>query len=275
MILLLASKKDTAGVNIAQQIIELYRFKKALWQFEGHPVYEQKIEKKQVFLTFTSKEITKTQNIANNFQSPQPELIIFLSRHASQTGTPTLSVHTPGNLTSQAKMGGIPRKISIPPASKMKKTLIVMSEQVKEQGLKYDVSYECTHHGPSLDIPAMFAELGSTPTQWKDTDASRIVAQSVIEALKDSTVYPTALGIGGPHYNRKFTKMALTTDIAFAHIIPKYAISEVDEIMVKQCLERVVEKVELAVLDWKGIKGEHKSRMIEILKKLNLKMEKV
>jgi D-aminoacyl-tRNA deacylase len=172
-------------------------------------------------------------------------------------------------------MGGISKKISIAPASKMKKALMVMAEQVKERDLNYDVSYECTHHGPSLDIPAMFAELGSTPTQWKDVDAAEIVAQSVIETLKDSTIYQTALGIGGPHYNRKFTKMALTTNVAFAHIIPKYVIPDVEETMVKQCLERVVEKVELAVMDWKGIKGEHKPRIFGILKRLNLMMEKV
>jgi len=272
MILLLASAEDIAGMNIAEQIIKLNSFEKTEQTFNGNPVYAQWVNNQQVFLAFTTKAITETQKITEFFQ---PELIVFLSRHASQAGTPTLSVHTPGNLTSQATTGGIPKKVSISPASKMKKTLEIMAKLVQEQNLSYAVSYECTHHGPSLDVPAMFAELGSTITQWKDQEAAEIVARAVIGSIKDRKVYPAVLGIGGPHYNRKFTKMALTTETAFAHIIPKYAIPEIDETTLQQCVERVVEKVEMAVLDWKGIKGEHKPKIVEALKKLNIRMEKV
>jgi D-aminoacyl-tRNA deacylase len=272
MILLLASKRDIAGMNIAQQIIQLHSFKEMPQEFDRYPVYEQKIANEKVLLAFTDKELIKSQGVTKHFQ---PKLIVFLSRHASQAGTPTLSVHTPGNLTSQAKMGGLPKKISISPASKMKKTLTTMAKLVQERGLEYDVSYECTHHGPSLDTPAMFAELGSTIMQWKDIDAAEIVAKAVIEAIKNFSLYPTAIGIGGPHYNRKFTKIALTSGTAFAHIIPKYVIPEIEEKMIQKCVERVVEKVETAILDWKGIKGEHKPKIVKALEKLNIKIEKV
>ena len=272
MILLLASVKDVAGMNIAEQIIQLYKFEETQQTFDGHPIYVQQIENQRVVLAFTEKEIIETQTITESFK---PELIIFLSRHASQTGAPTLSVHTPGNLTNQAIMGGIPRRISVSPASKMKKTLMVMATLVQEQDLDYAVSYECTHHGPSLDTPAMFAELGSTLTQWKDNGAAEIVARAVIESVKDRTVYPAAVGIGGPHYNRKFTKIAITAETAFAHIIPKYAIPEIDETTIRHCVERTVEKVEKAILDWKGIKGEYKPKIVEALERLNIKMEKV
>lgn len=272
MILLLASVKDVAGMNIAKQVIQLHGFEKTSRTFNDKPVYARRIGNQQALLAFTNKEITETQDITEFFQ---PELIVFLSRHASRAGTPTLSVHTPGNLTNQAVLGGLPNRISVSPASKMKKTLKTMAKLVQEQNLDYAVSYECTHHGPSLDTPAMFAELGSTLAQWKDKKAAKVVADAVIEALKDSTVYPTVIGIGGPHYNYKFTKIALTTDTAFAHIIPKYAISGINDAMLKQCVERTVEKVEKALLDWKGIKGEYKPRMVEALERLNIKMEKV
>lgn len=272
MILLLASVKDVAGMNIAKQLIHFHAFEKTTRTFEGKRVYVRQIENQQMFLAFTDKEIIETQDITKFFES---KLIVFLSRHASHAGTPTLSVHTPGNLTSQVLMGGLPKKVSVSPASKMKKTLQTMAKLVQEQNLDYAVSYECTHHGPSLDTPAMFAELGSTLTQWKDEKAAKVVADAVIEALKDSKVYPAVIGIGGPHYNYKFTKIALSTDTSFAHIIPKYAIPGIDDGMLRQCVERTVEKVEKALLDWKGIKGEHKPRVVEALERLNIKMEKV
>jgi D-aminoacyl-tRNA deacylase len=84
-----------------------------------------------------------------------------------------------------------------------------------------------------------------------------------------------ALGIGGPHYNKKFTKLALSTQKAFGHIIPKYALSEVDAEIIRQCVERTLETVDSAVLDWKGIKGEHKPKIVDALEELGVPSENV
>jgi D-aminoacyl-tRNA deacylase len=83
------------------------------------------------------------------------------------------------------------------------------------------------------------------------------------------------LGIGGLHYNAKFTQIALESNIAFGHMIPKYAIPEIDALIIKQCIERTLEKVDHVVLDWKGIKGEDKSSLVETLHKLEVPFEKV
>jgi len=83
------------------------------------------------------------------------------------------------------------------------------------------------------------------------------------------------LGIGGPHYNKKFTKLALSNQKAFGHIIPKYALPEVDAEIIMQCVERTLETVDSAVLDWKGIKGEHKPKIIAALEELGVASEKV
>ena len=37
-----------------------------------------------------------------------------------------------------------------------------MKEVKNEMDLGCEVSYDCTHHGPSLNIPAMFMELVSS-----------------------------------------------------------------------------------------------------------------
>jgi D-aminoacyl-tRNA deacylase len=269
MILIAASTKDLASTNIAKQILSNYPFEPI-----KEKVYAAEVSNRKVELRMLDEELVYAQDIVKLY--PTIDLIIFISRHSSLSGTPTLSVHTPGNL-GDADLGGIPRKVSIAPANAMKAALSTMLRLVEEKDLNYKVSYECTHHGPSLDVPAMFAELGSTPKEWEDLEAAKVVAHAVIKAVENFSQQKSRviLGIGGPHYNEKFTKMALEGDIAFGHMIPKYAIAKIDEAILRQCVKRTLEKVEFAILDWKGIKGEDKPNIVNLLNAIRLEFQKV
>lgn len=271
MIVIVASTLDVASVNIAKQIQTKYDFEKTTQTFHENPIYTKNIDAKEVKLIFLNEDLIHAQFITNYFT---PKLLIFVSRHASESRIPTLSVHTPGNL-DKAEKGGLPRKVSVSPASAMKNTLQTMAKLKEEEKLDYKVSYECTHHGPSLDVPTMFAELGSSPKEWRNMKAAEVVAHSVMSAVLSDQTYPTALGVGGPHYNETFTKIALTSPNAFGHMIPKHAIVQaLQNEMPKQCLERTVEKVSSIILDWKGIKGEDKKKLMEQLYKFNIPIEK-
>ena len=274
MILIVASSKDVASLNITRQILNHYSFRKMAENFQGNPIYITEVDGKNVKLVTLNEESVWAQNVTDFFNGLK--LIVFISRHSSVSGTPTLSVHTPGNL-SEAKSGGLPRKVSVSPANAMRDVLKAMMRLKEEVQLDYEVSYECTHHGPSLNVPTIFAELGSSPKQWKDLKAAEAVAHATMEAvIKFGESHATAvLGIGGPHYNRKFTRMALESEIAFGHMIPKYAIPSIDVKILRQCVEKTLEKVELAVLDWKGIKGEHKQKLVAMLKEISLPIRKV
>jgi len=271
MILIVASTKDVAGMNIAQQILDNYDFEKVEERFHQNPVYSKKLQDSLVKLVFVNEDIVNTQFITQFFS---PQLLVFISKHRSVSGFPTLSVHTPGNL-SKAELGGISRTVSVSPASAMRNALLEMANVKEELGLNYQVCYECTHHGPSLDVPAMFVELGSSMKQWKDKRAAEAVARAAMAAVSKRSKYTVVLGVGGPHYNAKFTKIALSKPIAFGHIIPKYAVSLLDADMVRQCVERTVEKVESVILDWKGIKGADKKGLIAILNDVGVSIEKV
>lgn len=273
LILLVASTKDPASMNIANRILENYPFEPCKEHFKTQ-VYALKESRQEAKLVVLNEELVYAQNVTDF--SPTLELIIFLSRHSSEKGIPTLSVHAPGNF-GKADLGGIPRKISIAPANAMRIALKAMAQLVDEEGLAYKVSYECTHHGPSLDKPAMFVELGSTPKQWTDMEAAKVIAHAAMETVLnfEKREAQAALGIGGPHYNEKFTEIALESNIAFGHIIPKYTIQEVDKEVLYQCLQKTLEKVELALLDWKGIRGEDKQHLVRILEELHLKIQKV
>lgn len=274
MILIVASINDVASMNIAKLLIDYGRFEKTPNLFHENPIYSRNVEEQEVKLVCINEDLIYAQFIAEYFV---PQLIIFVSRHSSESGIPTLSVHTPGNL-GKADFGGIPRKVSVSPASAMKDCLAEMMRLRDDMGLEYQVSYECTHHGPSLDVPAMFAELGSSPSQWKDLKAAEAVAHAVIHAISKQSKqseHKVALGIGGPHYNEKFTKLALNTEYAFGHIIPKYAVSQVNVSIVRQCVERTMEKVDAVILDWKGIKGVDKELLTVILEQIDIPKQKV
>jgi D-aminoacyl-tRNA deacylase len=274
MILLVASNKDTAGLNIARQVLDHYPFKVTGTTFQGNPVYMTTVNSKEVTLIVLNEETINAQTLTTSFT--KPNLIVFISRHSSTSGKPTLSVHTPGNL-SQAEFGGLPKQVSISPATTMQDALKALAYLKEGIQLEYEVSYECTHHGPSLNTPTMFVELGSSPEQWQDSKAAEVVAHATMSAIGKFTVsqQTAVLGIGGTHYNQKFTRMALEDKAVFGHMIPKYAVPSMNAEMLRQCVERTLEKVDCAVLDWKGIKSADKSQLLKALKEAELPYKKV
>jgi len=274
MILVVASNKDPASLNIKKQLLTHYRFDETEERFQENTTYASQVNGKNVQLITLNQESIYAQDLTTFFK--EPELIVFISRHSSMSGTPTLSVHTPGNL-GQAELGGNPREVSVSPANAMRDALKAMAKMREEMQLKYEVSYEGTHHGPSLNAPTMFVELGSSSEQWNDAAAAEAVAHATMEAVSKSRSVSaeTVLGIGGPHYNSKFTRIALENEVAFGHMIPKHSVSQIDAGMLQQCIKRTSEKVVRTVLDWKGTKGDDKPRVIEMLNKTGLPIQKV
>ena len=274
MILLVASKKDVASINIREQILNHYSFHKETEVFQNNPIHTAEINNKKVNLVTIEEESVKAQDLPEKF--PNVELIVFISRHSSQSGKPTLSVHTPGNF-GDAELGGLPRKLSISPALAMQDALKALVHFKEYLNLKYAVSFEGTHHGPSLNIPSMFVELGSSPEQWSDLKAAEAVGHCAMTAISNFSLSTSScvLGIGGTHYNQKFSLMALMGEASFGHMIPKYAVYLADSEMLSQCIEKSLEKVSLAVLDWKGIKSEDKPNLLSALKTVGLPFKKV
>lgn len=274
MILLVASRKDTASLNIAKHILNHYPFSITGETFQENPTFSADVNGKKVTFLILNEEAINAQHLPDSFANLS--LIVFISRHSSTSGTPTLSVHTPGNFGA-AELGGLPSKVSISPATAMRnalKALMLFKEGMK---LDYEVSYECTHHGPSLDVPAMFVELGSSPKQWNDSKAAEAVAHAAMSAIgKFGVSEKTAvLGIGGTHYNQRFTRMALDGEVVFGHMISKYAVPCVDAEMLRQCVERTLEKVDCVILDWKGIKSADKPPLLKALKEIGLQYKKI
>lgn len=263
---LACSKLDPVGSAAAKLIVDRY----SLERVEPN-VYLGRIGKASVELRLLDVDSI----YADELDRVNADLIVFLSRHEARSPRPMLLVHPPGNLTGEARFGGKPRSVAVASANAMAHALRRMDRLNKELKLGYQVSYEATHHGPSLSRPTLFVEVGSTPREWSDVKALSILVEAAEAAVEACFEDPASLGLGGPHYNSKFTRLCLDGGYAFGHILPKYAAGECGREVFKMCIERTVEKVRYAVFDWKGLKSRDRNRFLEYAEELRLEVIRV
>jgi D-aminoacyl-tRNA deacylase len=270
--IVVTSDLDLASVNIRKQLITLFGFKQRTdgSDFDSNPVYASG----ETLLISSKRDLVASEHIEKAFRT---DLFIFASRHRSEARKPGLLVHCTGNWTGEAQLGGRPYELAVAPASAMKDALRELSRQKSELGLgNYEVTMECTHHGPtSLSIPLMFVEVGSDEEHWCDELAARAVASTVCKVAKGVNRFKSTLGIGGPHYSPNFTKIVLSSpEIAVGHIIPNYVLQGLKKEMVQKAIERTLEKVELIVLDWKGLRAEHREFIKHVMSELGIESVK-
>jgi len=259
--LIVASKKDKAGINITTQ----------LSQFRENPLLSSMKDKPNFDFYLVEDEIIYTKNLDLE-KINKYDFIIFASKHKSEKNEKTLSVHAPGNWRS-AELGGESRKVSRTSALFQKYIFEILNKNTKSSGLaeKYKVTLECTHHGPLIDKPCLFIEIGSTETEWQDRRAGFILAKTILEAIQEFKPNPyneVAIGIGGPHYCPNFNKIQLSSNVAISHVIPNYVFPLTEE-MVKEAIDKTDEEVDFAVLDWKGMgRAEQREQALKILDRL-------
>jgi D-aminoacyl-tRNA deacylase len=193
---------------------------------------------------------------------------VIAYRHASKSGAPCLTAHASGNF-GEALYGGRPRELQRVIARPMRGVFLKLLENPPEG---YSVSLEATHHSPTgFETPMFFVEIGSTERHWRDPEAVRHLAEAIIEGVTLRQEAPVAIGFGGGHYCPKFTELEVET--AFGHICPKYALDHLDEGLIRQMVEKTIDGVEIAVLD-RGMKGRHRKRIEEVLRGLEIEIER-
>ena len=90
--------------------------------------------------------------------------------------------------------------------------------------MKYDVTLEVTHHGPTeLSVPSLYAEIGSTETQWKDPEAGEVVAKAILAVSLEKV--PAGLGFGGGHYAMRQTGLLLKPEFLLGTIFLNTSLS--------------------------------------------------
>ncbi len=157
--------------------------------------------------------------------------IIFLSRHKAASGKPSLTVHPIGNW-GKAEYGGEEGKIT-PTSPKIMTSLL---REIKKNQLEgFDVCFEATHHGPLLNTPTIFLEIGSTENEWED----ELPAQSLIKSLLEVKYIDgkNVVGVGGGHYTPRFTEAALTHKVNFGHMVANYGVPFVNTKVLRNAME--------------------------------------
>jgi len=198
-------------------------------------------------------------------------LIIFASKHRSKEEISSLTVHCTGNPSDDARLGGCPKSLAVSSPAAMKSILMEMKRLAEQKDLKYDVTLEVTHHGPTeLLVPSLYAEIGSTEVQWKDPEAGEVAAKAILSVSLEKV--PVAIGFGGGHYAMRQTGLLLETGISFGHNFPKYKLEFVDESLIKQAIEK--SKADFAYFDRKSMKSGERKKISEILEKLGLSVLK-
>ena len=254
---LISSSKDTASLNIKESLLK--SFKKSDEVFEGENVYFYKNAK----IYTTNKELIYSEDIDKEIKA---DFFIFLSKHKSKSEIPSLTVHPIGNW-DKAELGGKNKTLVYSSAKLVKEVLITM---YRFNNLDFEVTLESDHHGPYLEKPSFFIEIGSTENEWKNKKAGEIIAKTIYEILDYKTKkYRIAIGIGGQHYPYSFNKITLGSDIAIGHICPKHYLYNFDEDLLKQMIEKTEEKVDFIILDWKGL-GQFKQKVSSLVKKFGL-----
>jgi len=212
------------------------------------------IEDRKIFHENLDEEIKDEMGL-------KPELAIFISRHTSKTGEPTLTVHPIGNY-GKAEFGGKSRTLVKSSPRIMTELLRIMKRNADQEKLYHKVCFEVTHHGPYLSIPSLFIEVGSTEEEWNKKQPANVVAKTVLDLLKNYQYekdtpddIPVIVGVGGGHYAPRFTDVVLEKKAAFGHMIPRYQIEagNVDDEMLEKALEETP-NVSSAYLHRKSLK---------------------
>ena len=187
-------------------------------------------------------------------QSLDADLILFLSRHSSINPVPVLTVHVTGN-TGPARLGGRPSSLAQAAPSWMHAILCRLADHAPPG---YRVCYEVTHHGPTeLDIPSLFVEIGSTEREWTDPCAGEAVARSILSAEPRSNI--SLVGIGGTHYARRETEIAISSRAAFGHIIHSRETGFIDRELLLELVRKST--ADAVYFDRKALKPGELSRL--------------
>jgi len=262
MLAVVVSRADSASVHIGEQLLDL-----ADWTEHADPtrsdangggtVYrlgavadatgsDASVDDTAIeFREFDALHL-ETEGVAEVFGQVEdgpdlsPELLVFASRHAGETGA-LLTAHHTGNFGA-AEFGGDDSALARACPGAHRRVLAALADHAPED---YDAGMECTHHGPTdVGAPSMFVELGSGEDEWNDPAGARAVARAILDLQGVDADLPAEpdpaagagntadadrrhlVGIGGGHYAPRFERVARETDWAVGHVAADWCLDD-------------------------------------------------
>jgi D-aminoacyl-tRNA deacylase len=276
---ILFTSKQPASYNIARHLIETEFFEtsSSLWEWNGFTLVGKSLADQIIDLDkkgssgqvwewngFTLVDML-TDTVLDILPPKDAEMAIVLSPHRSETGKPCLTTHTSGNWCNKADFGGSPSTLSFANASFMKNFLLNATELNKKAGLGFEVCYEADHHGPTVDVPCTFVEVGSSEKEWNDLKACSVVADAVMDALRSNKKYGAFFGIGFGHYMPSMTEYSLNSECAVGHMLASHSLSCLDSGMFRQAISKNMEgKASYVAMEKKAFNAAQRKSVSEL-----------
>ena len=249
-----ASQEDEASLNQKRALLALAPWRDAP-AFEGTACYARD---DAVLVSIREHHLYRDhldRDLAAAFHGPV-HLVIYLSKHRSESRTPSLTVHPVGN-PGTAELGGRPG--SLVPAAPPWMTAALRRLRREASGLPYQVTFEATHHGPYLESPTFYIEQGSTEREWADKEAAAAIARTLLGVQPAEA--DVAVGFGGGHYAPRHTDVALRRDVVFGHLLPSHALEGLPDGVLREAIARTP-GARLAYLHRKSL-GKAEARELE------------
>lgn len=189
-IAIISSTKDKASVNIKENLINNFSFNESEEQFDNNNIYEfaknknNAINNKNIKLYTINSELIFTDNLDKKINA---DIFVFVSKHRAQEDRASLTCHAIGNF-GKAEHGGKDNALCYSNPILLKKIFIEFNNNAKEP---YEATLEATHHGPYMEKPVLFVELGSNEKYWKDVEGGLLVAKSLVGALEGFNGFTT------------------------------------------------------------------------------------
>ena len=244
--LIIASKMDEASMSMAEFILdkgEFREFKPGLYMNSNRILAF--IDEKHLFW--------EDPGMIERETGEAPRDIVFLSRHSSAADIKSVTVHPTGNFRNTADLGGMPRALSMADPETMTGYLKFLRTSTSLPGV--EITFEATHHGPLLDIPNFYFEIGTTAEQWTNEEILNSCYETIMGAA------PVAggnfVGVGGGHYMSKITEYVVENNVNVGHMISKHSLVEIDRDMIIRAVERTPGCAGFLV-DRKGVKSKAK-----------------
>lgn len=279
MPLIVFSKGNAAGENIAKKLIMHHNFKPEENTTSSDRMYSWKTWSNG---SFRLLELS-TMHIYSDSLWPYPQfnssdLIVMLSTHKSEADLPCVSIHSNGNFGEGNKLGGNPRELAYSSASAQKIGLTYLSMHPL---VGFPFFLEATHHGPTTwKSPIVWVEIGSSEKEYGNDAAGELMASCAMEICqkwkigqKANAGDKTAIGFGGTHYCAKFSRLIMEKDYELSYIFSKHVCPETTVEMIKQAIHKSSEKVELALIEKKSMNAQIREKIIMALKDANLPYE--
>ena len=132
-------------------------------------------------------------------------------------------MHPIGNY-GQADFGGVPGRLS--PTAPVLVSRILRRLHAEVQGSKHQATLEATHHGPYVETPACFVEVGTDEAAWRDPALAAKVARAILASVEPTVgdAAPTLVWLGGSHYAPRAGDLVKQSRLNVGHVVPGHAL---------------------------------------------------